>query len=56
MNEITISREQYESLLVAKYTADALMNLFANKAQDNKSIYADEVTTICNLFGIEVGE
>lgn len=55
-NNISIAREVYQAFLKDRFFADAMRSLLANKRKEDKSIYADEIGTICKLFGIEVEE
>jgi hypothetical protein len=56
MEEITIPLREYRSLVIASYVSTQLRELLKQKAQNNDSLYSNEITTLCNLYGIEVEE
>ena len=54
MYEVTISLEEYKSLVNAKFVADMLTNLLKKKLNESKH-YLD-VEEMCELLGIERSE
>lgn len=52
MEQITITKAEYENLLQDRFFADAMRNFLVSKVEAKNSIFADEINLICNMYGI----